>query len=164
MMVYLFNILAAVFFTFFTHEVYTEIPHTALMSLSLFLGYYGVLWLFSWFYNKRHFKKVPMAIGLFLFYIKELWWASLKVTYDSLTPTHHMKPGVIAYPMIAKSDIEITLLANFITLTPGSLSIDISEDRSILYIHETYIQHGDIPKYKEKLRNGFEKRILEITR
>ncbi len=86
-----------------------------------------------------------MVLGLFLFYLKELGRASLKVTYDALTPTHHMKPGVIAYPMKAKSDIEITLLANFITLTPGSLSIDISEDRSILYIHETYIwQHTHV--------------------
>ncbi len=105
-----------------------------------------------------------MVIALFFYYLKELSRSSFKVAYDVLTPTHHMRPGIVAFQMQAKTDLEITLLANFITLTPGSLSIDISEDRTILYIHETYIWHGDIQKYKEKLRDGFEKRILKITR
>jgi len=163
-MVYILNLFAAVFLAYFTMEVISELPQKAFLSIGIFIGYYVVLWLLSAFYNRRHYRKVPMAIGLFLYYIKELWWASIKVAYDVLTPAHHMMPGVIAYPMKAKTDLEITILANFITLTPGSLSIDISKDKTILYIHETYIWHGDIAKYKEKLKNGFERRIIELTR
>ncbi|WP_460541447.1 Na+/H+ antiporter subunit E [Echinicola sediminis] len=163
-MVYIFNIVAAVFLAYFTLEVLPGLPQKTYMTLGMFWGYYTLLWLLSAFYNRRHFRKVPMAIGLFFYYLKELWLASLKVAYDALTPSHKMMPGVIAYPMEVKTDWEITLLANFITLTPGSLSLDISRDRKLLYIHETYIWHGDIPKYKEKLKHGFERRILNLTR
>lgn len=163
-MVYLVNILMALFFTAFSLRVFPALAMSPYMMMALFSCHYALLWLFSFFYNRQHFKKVPLVIALFFYYLKELIRSSFKVAYDVLTPTHHMQPGVVAFHMEAKTDLEITLLANFITLTPGSLSIDISEDRTILYIHETYIWDGDIEKYKKKLRNGFEKRILNITR
>ncbi|MFA7626264.1 MAG: Na+/H+ antiporter subunit E, partial [Candidatus Kapaibacterium sp.] len=62
----------------------------------------------------------------------------------------------------AETDSEITLLANIITLTPGTLSIDLSEDRKKLYVHAMYIQ--DIEKTKYELKNEFEKRLLEVMR
>lgn len=163
-MIYVVNILAAVFFTFFSMDIFFEIPQTALMIIAVFMVNYTVLWLFSSFYSKQHFKKVPMIIALFLYYIIELIRSSFKVAYDIITPTHRMKAGIVVFHMEAKTDLEITLLANFITLTPGSLSIDISDDKTRLYIHETYLSHGNIDKYKEKIKNGYEKKILKITR
>lgn len=164
-MAYLFNFLAAIFLAFFTHDIYPALTPGATWPLLLFAGWYTLLWLASFFYDRRgHFRKVPLVLGLILFYLKELAVASAKVAYDVLTPTEHIHPGVLAYPVADKTDWEITLLANFITLTPGSLSIDISEDRTVLYIHEIFIDGGDLDKKKQEIQEGFEKRILKITR
>jgi len=75
-----------------------------------------------------------------------------------------MVPAVVAVPLDAETDFEITLLANFITLTPGTLSIDVSKDRKTLYVHEVYVEGGDTDKVRNQIKNGFEKKILKITR
>lgn len=49
-----------------------------------------------------------------------------------------MKPGVIALPLSARTEMEITLVANLISLTPGTLSLDVSDDRKVLYIHAMF--------------------------
>ncbi len=90
--------------------------------------------------------------------------ANYKLALDVLTPGHHMNPGVIVFPLQATTELEITLLVNLISLTPGSLTIDVSEDRKFLYFHAMYIEDNDMEKVKEEVRNGFEKRILELTR
>ena len=129
-----------------------------------FVVVYFILWLLSYFYDTSHFKKLPKVINLFFFFIKELIKANFRIAYDVITPKHHMHPGVVVYPLEAKTDLEITMLANFISLTPGTLTIDVSEDRKILYFHAMYIQNSDMEKMKNDVKNGFEKRILEITR
>jgi multicomponent Na+:H+ antiporter subunit E len=71
---------------------------------------------------------------------------------------------VVAIPLDAKSDIEITLLANLITLTPGTLSLDVSSDRSVLYIHVMYVDNDDLDEVRRKIKSGFERRVLEVLR
>jgi multicomponent Na+:H+ antiporter subunit E len=112
--------------------------------------------------SRSYFSRVPKVIGFLLFFIKELVLANLRVAYDVLTPRHHMKPGVIAIELDAKTDTEITLLANLITLTPGTLSLDVSKDRSVLYVHAMYID--DVDKARKTIKEGFEQRLLEILR
>ena len=112
--------------------------------------------------SPNYFVKVRQVVGLILFFIWELVLANLRVAYDVLTPRHLMRPGVIAIPLEAKTDIEITILSNLITLTPGTLSLDVSADRRVLYIHAMYI--GDIDDVRRKIKNGFERRVLEVLR
>lgn len=102
------------------------------------------------------------AIGLLLLFIWEILLASLRVAYDVLTPRHRMRPGVIAVPLDARSDLEITLLANLITLTPGSLSLDVSDDRRVLYVQAMYIE--DVQSIRRKVKAGLERRVLEVMR
>lgn len=163
-MIIILNILLAWLMTWFTQSVYSVIPKSGLITLSLFVGWNVVLWLFSFFYNKAAFYKSPKVVALIAFYLKELVVASLRVAYDVLTPQKHMRPAVIAIPLDVKTDLEITLLANFITLTPGTLSIDVSKDRKTLYIHEVYVKSGDREKVRKHIKEGFEKKILSITR
>jgi multicomponent Na+:H+ antiporter subunit E len=73
-------------------------------------------------------------------------------------------PGVIGIPLDARTDAEITLLANLITLTPGSVSLDLSEDRSVLYVHAMYIDGGDVEAYRRSVKEGLERRVLELLR
>lgn len=163
-MVYLINIVISILLTIFSIEIYREYADDALSYLLLFTGWYIVVWLFSFFYSKRHFHNVPRIIGLIIYFLKALIKASLRVSYDIITPKYSMKPALVAIPLDAKSDLEITLLANLITLTPGTLSIDISKDKKTLLIHEVYVNDGDIEAVKKNIKEGFERRILKITR
>lgn len=108
--------------------------------------------------------KVGQVIGLHLFMIWELILANLRVAYEVLTPGYRMRPGVIALPLEAKTDAEITLLANLITLTPGTLSLDVSSDRRVLYIHVMYVDNDDLDAVRRKIKDGFERRVLEVLR
>ncbi len=112
--------------------------------------------------EKSYFKKVRQTLAFLLEFLKELAVSTYRVVYDILTPTHHMKPGVIAFPLEAKSDAEISMLANVITLTPGTLSLDVSEDRKTLYIHAMYIDDPDA--LRREIKEGLEKKLLEMMR
>ena len=72
------------------------------------------------------------------------------------------KPGIFAYPLKVDRDFEITLLANLITLTPGTLSVDVSDDRRLLFVHA--IDCSDADKAVRDIRDGFERKILEAFR
>ncbi|CAH1043857.1 Na+/H+ antiporter subunit E [Halomonas sp. TD01] len=110
---------------------------------------------------KGYPARVPRIIGFVGFFIKELVQANLRVAFDILTPPWHMKPGVIAFPLSAQSEMEITMVANLISLTPGTLSLDVSDDRKVLYIHAMFLDD------EEELRNNLkemEHRALELFR
>lgn len=77
-----------------------------------------------------------------------------------MTPHYNMSPGIVGYPLDVKTDLQITFLANCISLTPGTLSLDVSDDKKILYVHAMYIK--DRESFILSIKNGFEKRILEI--
>lgn len=165
-MIYLINFVLVLLMTYFSLEIYlsNQEPDASVIFMT-FTSWYLLVWLLSYFYDRNgHFKKLPRIFGLVLFYFRQLVSASLLVAYDVVTPKAHIKPGIVAFPLQAKTDLEITLLANLITLTPGSLSIDVSKDRKILYVHDIYIKDNDLDKKKEEIRNGFENRILRITR
>ena len=81
-----------------------------------------------------------------------------------LAPASYVCPGVVAIPLDARTDAEITLLANLITLTPGSVSLDLSEDKRILYVHAMYIDGGDVEAYRRSIKEGLERRVLELLR
>ena len=81
-----------------------------------------------------------------------------------LTPESYVCPGVVAIPLDARTDAEITMLANLITLTPGSVSIDLSDDKRVLYVHAMYIDGGDVDAYRRSVKEGLERRVLELLR
>lgn len=133
------------------------------LLFGFFLSYL-IIWLMARGQDDKmnYFRRMPQVIGFFFFFLKELIKANIEVAYDVITPRDHMKPGIIGFPLRAKSDLEITLLSNFITLTPGTLGLDISTDRKTMYIHAMYIDDPD--EFIADLRHGFERRLLEILR
>ncbi|MDS7596498.1 Na+/H+ antiporter subunit E [Agrobacterium tumefaciens] len=102
------------------------------------------------------------VLSLVLLFFKELALSAWKVAVMVVRPKLDVKPGIFAYPLTVTSDFEITLLANLITLTPGTLSVDVSADRKTLYVHA--IDCGDIEATRNDIRNGFEKKIMEAFR
>lgn len=112
--------------------------------------------------SQRYFMRIPKVISFVFFFLYELLKANLQVAYDVITPTFYMRPGIVAIPLSAKTDLEITLLANLISLTPGSLSLDISDDRKVLYVHGMFIKNKE--EFIDGIKSGFERRLLEIMR
>ncbi|HVR44491.1 MAG TPA: Na+/H+ antiporter subunit E [Thermoanaerobaculia bacterium] len=107
-------------------------------------------------------RKAKAILYLVAFFLRELVTANLRVAFDVVTPRHYMRPGVIGIPLDARTDGEITLLGNLISLTPGTLTLDVSADRKTIYIHAMYIR--DVEHVRKSIKNGLEKRILEVTR
>lgn len=128
----------------------------------LFIGYIILFISRGALQSNKYFKRIPKFIAFVFYFIYELVKANLIVTYDIVTPKDKMRPGIIALPLDAKTDFEITLLANLITLTPGTLSLDTSDDKKLLFVHSMYID--DIEKFKAEIKNGLEKKLLELTR
>lgn len=154
---FLMNIILALAWALLTGEV-----NFVNMVQGFVIGYIILYVLRGALGTRKYFRRIPKIISFILFFLKELVKSNLIVAYDILTPTDYMRPGIIELELDAETDIEITLLANLITLTPGTLSIDISEDRKKLYVHSMYIDN--VEKTKDELKNGFERRLLEAMR
>ncbi|MCJ8323092.1 MAG: Na+/H+ antiporter subunit E [Rhizobiales bacterium] len=107
-----------------------------------------------------YFRKSRKIIALTLLFIYELVLSTIKVAILVIKPKLDFAPGIIAFPLTAKSDIEITLLANLITLTPGTLSVDVSDDKKTLYVHA--IDATDPEAMIADIANGFEKKVMEV--
>jgi multicomponent Na+:H+ antiporter subunit E len=124
---------------------------------------YAALWLTQPLYgDNRYFKRVPTAIGLGGFFIKALFVSNLRVLWDVVTPAHISRPGIIGLALDARTDLEIMMVANLISLTPGTLSIDLSEDRRTLYVHVMFLD--SIDDTRRELKQGLERRVLEVLR
>jgi multicomponent Na+:H+ antiporter subunit E len=106
----------------------------------------------------RAVRRFLLIAGFALYFLKEVVVANLRVAWEILMIHRHtMRPGIVAIPLDARTDLEISLLANLITLTPGTLTIDVSTDRKFLYIHEMYL--GEVARFKD-----FERRLLRVMR
>ena len=71
-----------------------------------------------------------------------------------------MTPGIVAYPLKLKHDFEINLLANMITMTPGTTSMDVSSNKKTLYIYGINVK--DKKEFCEGIKTSFEDNIKGI--
>ena len=136
-------------------------------SLSGFLIGFGLgylaLWLTQPLYGtSRYFQRAPKTVKLAGVFLVELLLSTLRVFWDVVTPGHISRPGIVGIPLSAKTEMEILLMANLISLTPGTLSIDLSEDRSILYVHVMFLD--DPNRFRQSIKEGVERRVLEVMR
>ncbi|WP_298629293.1 Na+/H+ antiporter subunit E [uncultured Thermus sp.] len=106
--------------------------------------------------------KVWRAVWLILYFLMQVVLSNIRVIREVLSPRFRMRPGILAVPLDAKSDLEIALFANMITLTPGTLSLLVSRDRKFLFVHNMYAE--DPSAAKAELKEQFERRVLEVTR
>jgi multicomponent Na+:H+ antiporter subunit E len=112
--------------------------------------------------GSAYFLKFEEALKLGAFFAWELVMASVRVAIDVVTPAHRSRPGMIAIPLDVQSDAEITMLASLITLTPGTLSLEISPDRRLLYIHAMFIDDPD--EMRRQIKDGLERPLMEVFR
>lgn len=109
-----------------------------------------------------YFHVFTALIKLLLYFFYELIVSVARVVWDVVTPTHLSDPDIIYVPLDAQTDLEITLLANMVSLTPGTLSLDVTPDKKHLVVHAMFApEHEAVIR---DIKNGLEKRILEVTR
>ena len=132
------------------------------LYVAMFFGIAILGWLASFFYARKAFFQVIYLVELSFFFLWELTKASLAVAFEVVRPDHNMKPGIIAVPLDTKSDLQITIFSSLVTLTPGTLSLDVSADKSHLFVHAMYIENGDSSILAKELKDGFERRVIRI--
>ncbi|MBB4007256.1 Na+/H+ antiporter subunit E [Allorhizobium taibaishanense] len=105
----------------------------------------------------------PLALlSLIALFFVELAKSAWRVTVIVLSPGLDIKPGILAFPLTLEREAQITLLANLITLTPGTLSVDVSDDRKYLYVHALDCRDPDA--IRRDIADGFERKIKEAFR
>jgi len=154
---YILNIMLAIFWA-----VATGTFNLTNLIVGFCLGYAALLLARGVFGPSAYFITMLRAVNFIAFFLKEVLIANLRVAHDVVTPPFYMQPRVIALPLDAETDIEITLLANLISLTPGTLSLDVSADRSVLYVHAMYA--ADAEAARREMKEGMEQRLLMLLR
>lgn len=114
--------------------------------------------------SRRYPRRVVKAISFAVFYIRELILSNLRMARDVVRLKPDYRPAIVAVPLNVQtdSDAEITLLANLISLTPGTLSLDLSPDRRTLYVHTMDVPGGDLNAFRDQLKQELERRVLEV--
>jgi len=104
-------------------------------------------------------RKIPKLIRFFYVLFIEIIKANVMVAKIILQPKMNIKPGIIAVPIRTKTDVGITAIANTITLTPGTLTIDVSDNKEVLYVHA--IDASDPQGLCDSIRDDLEEYVLE---
>ncbi|SEK29740.1 Na+/H+ antiporter subunit E [Paenibacillus sp. OK003] len=114
------------------------------------------------FPQRFYIVRVWAIIKLIALLFKELVRASIEVIRQIVKPKLDIRPGIFTYQTQLSSDWEVTLLCLLISLTPGSLPLEISGNQRKLFIHALDIK--DEQKMSDDIKNTFEKAIMEVTR
>lgn len=108
-----------------------------------------------------HRPVVPRPLGLLLMtaaFFVELIKSALSVAREAWRPRLAVQPGVIRIPLQVQTDVEITMLASLISLTPGTLSLDVSPDGKSLYVHALII-HDDGTSTRRSIARRLERPV-----
>lgn len=128
-------------------------------SLLAFLGGFVVLSLFN-----RHYVVVSTWSLIFIGYLVwQIILSNINIAWLVLQPRPQLDPGIFAVPLRVRTGIEITMLASAISLTPGTLTIELQHNNGmpVLYIHAIQIRNPD--HMRATVRDGFESIILRIS-
>ena len=102
----------------------------------------------------------------FVFYLPKFLWecfkANIDVAYRVIHPALPINPGIVKVKTKLKTDTALTFLANSITLTPGTMSVDIDKDNGVLYIHWINVIDKDVKKATEDIVEKFEHILTKI--
>lgn len=132
------------------------------LMLGAAIGTVTALLLRHWFAQPVALRRMRRIVSLALLFLWELLVSAVRVALIVLRPNLEasLRPAIIAFPLTVKSDGEIALLANLITLTPGTLSVDVAEDRSVLYIHVLDLVSRET--LVAEIAGGFERKVQEV--
>ncbi len=132
------------------------------LAVGFVLGYVA-LWFTQPIFGRGsspYFQRVGRAARLLVYFHYDLVKSSIDVAWDVLTPRHRSTPRLIEMPLDVQSDVGILMATNLISLTPGTLSVDVSEDRRTLLIHAMFADDPDA--LVRDLKGGIERMVKEV--
>lgn len=111
--------------------------------------------------SERYFSRSIKWTKLILLFLYELIVSSVQVAREVLTTQNKSRPGIISLPLTVRREMDIFLLTNMISLTPGTLSLDVTEDCTTLYIHAMFAD--DAESIRQQIKDGMERWVIEAT-
>jgi multicomponent Na+:H+ antiporter subunit E len=105
------------------------------------------------------FKRLFWMGELILYFGYELLLSSVEVAQTVLRPNMNLNPGIVSLPLDCTTGLEITMLANLISLTPGTLSLEVSPDEDKLYIHAMFIGTEEA-RTRDHIKHTLERRVI----
>jgi multicomponent Na+:H+ antiporter subunit E len=116
--------------------------------------------------DRSYMRAVFWGVVFLVYLLWEIVLSNINIAWLVIQPHPNMDPGIIGVPLRLTTGLEITMLASAITLTPGTISVDLATDdetgKRVLFVHN--LQVGDPEAYRESVHTGFERMILRITR
>ncbi|RFU63762.1 Na+/H+ antiporter subunit E [Peribacillus glennii] len=156
-----FQILLNVFLAFIWMFLRNEYNGSAFL-VGYFFGLMIILGFRRFFGSRFYMLRVFAVFSLLCIFLRELILSNISVLRVVLKPKLNMRPGIFALETELTKDWEITILANLITLTPGTLVVDISPDNKTLYVHAMDI--ADVDEAIRDIKGSFEKAIMEVSK
>jgi multicomponent Na+:H+ antiporter subunit E len=105
-------------------------------------------------------KKAIKLLLFFLFYLKEVVKTNVIVAMEVLTPTHYMKPGFVKIDVSGINDRQLLIFSNLLTMTPGSMVVDVAEDKSFVSVHILYLD--DEKRAIKEIEENYLSKVKEL--
>ena len=138
----------------------TGAPDAANLALGLGLGSLITILVAPSSGRIRHAIRPAAAILLIPSFVWNVLRASVLVAIRVATPRRKLRPAIIAVPLDAGSELQTTLIANMISLTPGTLTLDHDENGEMLFVHVLHVPGGDVDAARSEIRNRIERPLL----
>jgi multicomponent Na+:H+ antiporter subunit E len=132
------------------------------LLVGFLLGFAALGWMRAAIGRRRYAARFTNVVRLALLLLWELTISNLRVARDVITRRHHSRPAIVAFPLDARTDAEITLFACVLSFMPGTISVDLSADRSVLFVHVMFFD--DRESFCEHLRDRVERPLMEVVR
>lgn len=114
------------------------------------------------FSDDGYFLRAPRLLRLALLFLYDLAVSSIRVAIDVVSLRPGNRPGIVAVPLRCETDTEMLLVSSLVTLTPGSLSLDLSPDGRVLYVHGMFVE--DPEALRAEVRDELETAVLRALR
>lgn len=121
----------------------------------------GILWITTTKKSERkYFTILPKLAYFVLFLIWKIILSNITTVKESLYSKSRLEPGIVKVPLTLTDEFHIATLANLVSLTPGTMVMDISDDRKVMYIHVMHLEDKD--KFIREVKEDFEKKLMEL--
>lgn len=156
---FLLNLFIALLWTLFRDQ--TEfVPET--FFAGFLIGLVIVFIMRRFFGGRFYLHRIYSVVKLILIFISETFQSAILVIKQILKPKIDIQPGIFKYETVLRGNWEVTTVSLLLTLTPGSVVMEVSPEGNVLYVHAM-----DIVRHRKDLENSlarFEKAIMEVTR
>jgi multicomponent Na+:H+ antiporter subunit E len=146
----------------FVWMLLNESWNIVIFGMGYAIGFFIIFLMRRFFPEQFYGRKIIFIIKLFSLFIIELLKSSVVVTMQVTRPKLNIQPGIFRSETILKTDLEITLLSTLLTLTPGSVVMEIDPEAGVMFIHAM-----DVTEFQNsitKTKHKFEKAIIEVMR